>query len=504
MIRRNVATFTVPDVGPAARPRDAWHSFDRTPWRHPWLTSENLAEMRAFSQGAYAWAHKEAEGADPASMRFGFVGNLANSLYARGVVLRRMGLHVDTILHPHDHYIMSQPGWEEYDGTVPPGVSSMADLAEAGITLPDVPHAHIHGLRPDWYLGPREALPEFVRNQDLDRLMSFMPYLETLEALQVYDACLTSQAPYLVWMARRPYLVTQNGADIWYECARDDLFGRVQRQAFAEGAAFLVSNPWSFAHARRYGMRHMIYVPVMLDETVYRPGASSLRQEWQRATGGTFFVLSTARVDEFYKGSGIGLRGFAEFSRNHSEARLVFIGWGEDEATQRARLTELGIADRVLVLPISGKRRLVQYLQAADCLLDQFTLGYYGSTALEAMACGLPVIMRIEAEQYEGLCPAGAPPVLQAASPEEVFAHLLALGQSVSLRLELGIQCRNWFLASHSGARWAGVYSDLLAATALGKCFDFSASPLGRPLSVEENRYHAAELACAPLFPNYR
>src|SRR5258706_12278207 len=46
------------------------------------------------------------------------------------------------------------------------------------------------------------------------------------------------------------------GGDIWYECSRDDAHGRLQRIAFASAKAFLVSNPWSFAHARRFEMLH--------------------------------------------------------------------------------------------------------------------------------------------------------------------------------------------------------------------------------------------------------
>src|SRR5207253_320495 len=136
-------------------------------------------------------------------------------------------------------------------------------------------------------------------------------------------------------------------------------------------------NSTSFAHARRYGMRHLIYVPFILDQGTYCPGEPSFREQWRAQSGGHFFVLSTARVDEFYKGSSIGLEGFAVFSRDHPEARLVQLGWGADLPQMRRKLADLGIADRAIMLPAAGKRRLISYLRSADCLIDQFKLGYF-------------------------------------------------------------------------------------------------------------------------------
>jgi glycosyltransferase involved in cell wall biosynthesis len=293
------------------------------------------------------------------------------------------------------------------------------------------------------------------------------------------------------------------GGDIWYECARDDVLGRLQRLGFCHANAFLVSNPWSFAHARRYGMHHLIYVPFMLDQHTYCPGEPTVREQWRARSGGEFFVLSTARIDEFYKGSRIGLEGFAAFSREHPEARLVQMGWGADLAGMQRKLAELGIVDRTIILPTAGKRRLIAHLRSADCLLDQFRLGYFGATALEAMACGLPVIMRLERGQYDALCETGAPPVLDAETPEEVRRQLERLISDREWHATTREAHREWFLQNHGSARWSTDYFTLLLLTARKHRFRFDHSPLHQPLSAEEREYHATELANAPVFPNY-
>ncbi|MEO7728981.1 MAG: glycosyltransferase [Burkholderiales bacterium] len=491
---------------------DAWTSWDRHPWRHPWLNYHNLRAMRDFSATVWEQAKQLKERLPrwrwhrPPDRRlhYGFVGNIANSLYTRAVPLRRAGLDVSIFLHPQDNYVMSQPGWEEFDGELPDGVTDISELVTRHISLPHVQDVYRFAEIHDCHLRNQRQFPRFVTAEDFSRWKPYLSFLATLEALQKMDALLATQAPYLAYLAHRPYLVAQSGGDIWFECSRDDLLGRLQRRAFFSARAFIVSNPWSFAHARRFGMQHLVYMPLILDEEIYSPGASVYREEWAKKSGGSFFVLATARMDNFYKGSDIAIEGFAAFSRLVPGARLVVMGWGENQEASLTRLQAYGVADKVIVLPIAGKKRLIQYLRAADCLLDQFVLGYFGATGLEAMACGLPVIMRLERHQYDGMCLTGAPPVLNASTAEEICAALQTLASDLLQRKDIASEHRAWFLANHGSERWKGVYSDMLAATALGHKFDFSKSPLAAPLSGEEKAYHAEELANAPKFPNYR
>ncbi len=408
---------------------------------------------------------------------YAFVGNLANAMYMRAQGIRRAGLAIDVIGAPGDSYAMSQPGWEEFDGEIE---GDRLGMPEWQASLPTVEHFYAFSQIMQWADMRLREFPSFVRCSDYLRWPVYFGHLPVLNKLQQYDALFAAQAPYLAYLSRRPYLVSQVGGDIWYECARDDELGRLQRLAFCEANAFLVSNPWSFAHARRYGMCHLIYVPFILDQDTYCPGEPIFREEWRAQSGGDFFVLSTARVDEFYKGSSIGLEGFAAFSRQHPEARLVQIGWGADLADMRRKLADLGIADRTILLRAAGKRRLISYLRSADCLLDQFRLGYFGATALEAMACGLPVIMRLERGQYDALCETGAPPVLDANTPGEVCDQLNRLAGNSEWHAAARQEHRDWFLQNHGSARWSMDYFALLLLTAAAPAVEHRGTGISR------------------------
>ena len=38
-------------IWPRSAPKNEWHSFDRQPWKYPWLAAPNIRNFRAFSDG---------------------------------------------------------------------------------------------------------------------------------------------------------------------------------------------------------------------------------------------------------------------------------------------------------------------------------------------------------------------------------------------------------------------------------------------------------------------
>lgn len=437
-----------------------------------------------------------------AAMRFAFVGNMANTMYSTACAMRHTGVQIKVFPHPTDDYIMSQPEWEEFDGSLDIPVHTLSGALGAGLTFPALANVErVPELFSEW--GDFIKMPPFVSKRDHDRYAQFYAFAPLYRRLQNFDALFATQAPYLARLAERPYMLTHTGGEIWYECSRGDQLGVLQRDSFARAGLVIASNPWSYSFARRYGFINFAHIPTLLDPEFYSPGEPDLRDEWRCRSGGDFFILSTARLDNFYKGSDIALQAVARFLRASPSARLVQIAWGKDVAEHLSQLQKSGIASQVLFVPPVGKRRLVRYLRSAHLLVDQFTLGYYGMTALEAIACGLPVVMKLNHSQYYSFLEAGVPPVCNASDEDGIVSHLSALFHSPSYRAKLARSSREWFI-NYSGANsWSDCYRDMLIALASGHKFDFKDSPLTRPLTAEEIEYHNRELQQAPAFPNY-
>ena len=496
--------------------RDGWHSWDPTPWAHPWLSADNLAAARQFDQ-AFFERLIERHGTEPApGTRIGFVGNLANNMALRALPLRRQGVPITLYLHPADRYVMSHPSWELSDAMLETEETDIDRLLEAGVSLPDVPDVvRLPEPEGSWTEllrvaeetpaagWPPQAAPSFVDQLDLLVWPQYFAYLPALEALQSCSVLFAAQAPYLAYLSHRPYLAGQTGGDLWLEASRHDMLGNLQRRSYACASAILATNPWAYSNARRFGFRHVLYVPLIIDTEQYAPGRTDVRTAWEQQVGGDFFVLVTARLDRKWKGSDIAIEGFARFAAQHPGARLVLIGWGSHSQELIGELDRRGLAGRYVRMPMSGKRKLVEYLRAADAVLDQFIIGYYGATALEAMSTGVPVIMHLARTQYDALCPTGAPPVLDASDATGVAEQLLRLAASRETLERAGHHSRQWVERNHGVGIWRDRYVAALNAAAAGEHFEFARSPLSAPLSDDEVQYHEAGLRAAPVFPSY-
>ena len=121
-------------------PRGAWHSFNSTPWLHPWLTRRNLSAIREASSVWREEAKRVLERVDRIPTQFAFVGNIANGMYMRAKAIAQTGAQIQVFVLYGDESIFSDPRWEEYGGFLPTTVSYLASdksfLKEIETTTP--------------------------------------------------------------------------------------------------------------------------------------------------------------------------------------------------------------------------------------------------------------------------------------------------------------------------------------------------------------------------------
>ncbi len=130
--------------------------------------------------------------------------------------------------------------------------------------------------------------------------------------------------------------------------------------------------------------------------------------------------------------------------------RLVLTSWGKDLARSRALVEELRIAEKTLWLPIASKPIVRARQQAADIMVDQLTMGSFGTSVVESLAAGKPVVMRLE-PPHMALGGYQLPPVISATSEEEVSAALAELAEP-RRRDDIGRRGRDWAVANRSYA----------------------------------------------------
>ena len=172
-------------------------------------------------------------------------------------------------------------------------------------------------------------------------------------------------------------------------------------------------------------------------------------------------------------------------TRLPGESKLLIIGGDQDEpenghaAHLRGRVTALGLARRVRFLGAQPQRRLRLFYAAADATVMPSYYESFGMVALEAMACGSPVVASrvggltttIQDGVTGHLVPEGDPAALAGR-----LAHLLRDGQE---RARMG----------DAAARWAAEHRWPCVAESVCRLY----SEL-RPVAVQ----HLAQARCRP------
>jgi len=140
-------------------------------------------------------------------------------------------------------------------------------------------------------------------------------------------------------------------------------------------------------------------VPPGVDHAMFAPGPTAEARARLHLDPEMCFALFVGRLQP-HKGPDIAVRTIAEaVAKDPSRCLVLGIVGGPSGSTsgeEIGRLLELasalGVGDRVMLFPPQPQRRLVDFYRAADVVLAPSRSESFGLAALEAQACGTPVV----------------------------------------------------------------------------------------------------------------
>ncbi|HWC71600.1 MAG TPA: D-inositol-3-phosphate glycosyltransferase [Actinomycetota bacterium] len=141
-------------------------------------------------------------------------------------------------------------------------------------------------------------------------------------------------------------------------------------------------------------------VPPGVDHLLFAPG-DRLAARARLHLSGLRLALYVGRLQP-HKGPDVAIRTLAEAIANdptmagHLVLAIVGGPSGPDKGAEVARLLELasalGVSERVMLFPPQPQSKLVDFYRAADVVLVPSRSESFGLVALEAQACGTPVV----------------------------------------------------------------------------------------------------------------
>lgn len=384
-------------------------------------------------------------------MKIGLYGGIANNMYVLSKALVQAGYDVMFVRDVRDHYPFSQPLWEDIPLTIPYEEISTTTHFSREYWLEKEQQL---GWIPPMYVKTPAAWENSLGNDFFSlctRAYSriFLPYLrETRGLLSSNDLVIVcgTDGEILASKLGLPYIIWPHGADIclaagigdpprgvWSRLSLFSLRSQLKR-AFvnanyvgshdAKGIGGHLADMTPFLSRIKFG-----WLPIPIQKR-QRDGRdkrlsrlkdllSTLQDEYiaNMISPNELICFIPSRVDFFWKGQDRLLRALAG---KPLAVRLIFAGWGQDYEKCKSMVKELGLESRVIFLPVAvSKPILFDLFDSVDLVIDQFLFGSYGTSAIEAMASGVPVMMSIDEEAYRkrGWLP---PPVINVETEQEI------------------------------------------------------------------------------------
>jgi len=132
-------------------------------------------------------------------------------------------------------------------------------------------------------------------------------------------------------------------------------------------------------------------IPTQYDSGVFRPApAAEARRKLRLELGGPLLV-SSGRLNRV-KGWELLLEAFRELLPGEPDARMVFVGDGEDRRALEKHAGRLGLAEKIRVTGFVAPSEVATWLNAADLVLVGSHLEGWSIAMLEALGCGKPLV----------------------------------------------------------------------------------------------------------------
>lgn len=244
-----------------------------------------------------------------------------------------------------------------------------------------------------------------------------------------------------------PLVISPWGSDIVYQPEESAIFRFLVKYALKRADVVQCGDDTMVSRVRELvgGKVDVRRIGWGVDSDMFRPDRSAAR------TGVRFLYL---RISHDKYRTGVLLEAMPEVLARHREARFVLLNSGEQLDRTRKAVAAMADRDRVEFMDPAPHARMPSVLNACDVYVDTVyseTPGCgIGITALEAMACGLPVCISDTAGHEVSVRHMESGYVYKGLDPKALAEALCALAADAGLRERLGANARAYVMKEQS------------------------------------------------------
>jgi glycosyltransferase involved in cell wall biosynthesis len=248
------------------------------------------------------------------------------------------------------------------------------------------------------------------------------------------------------WLAARaglaPLVSMSWGYDLLVNANRDPLSRRRIQYALQHSSIILDDCQAVSDAAMRYGFpqERIVTFPWGVDLQVYFP--RKVKNSGDRSMNSkTIVLLSTRRMEKLY-GCDVIVDAFIKAASQEDELRLTMLGDGEQRQHLMRRIAAAGLEGRVQFAGNIPEDEMVTKFQASDVYISASHSDGSSVSLLQAMACGLPVIVSDIPGNREWVGEGWNGWLFKDGDQNELASLMLEASRSVGLRAVYGRQAR--------------------------------------------------------------
>lgn len=277
-------------------------------------------------------------------------------------------------------------------------------------------------------------------------------------------------------LAEMPYIAYEHGTirNIPFENSAQ---GRICAAVYAFAEQVFITNCDNMNAARKLDLRQYSFIPHPVNEAMREPSVVASPSVKKNINNVVEFLVfhparhswSSERHPDWEKGNDLIIQGFAEFVSRVDVStfpRLLLVEWGGAVNESKALIKALGIENHIEWIDPLPHQALVEHIRHADAVIDQISVGAFGSLLAKSLMCGKPSLCWIE-ESVHKECFPEMPPIVNVKNASDVAQALLTLSQDHAYRESVAVESRNWYAKYHSKEvvvdRAAGAFADILS-----------------------------------------
>ena len=403
------------------------------------------------------------------NMKIVFFDNLANNAYNLAKIFRRQGYEADLLVDISDTYPMSQPIWEDCSFTISTDLLKGKQFTR---TFWIEKRFELKWEQPKWIMetcrsGRIRSLfkllqhphREFTLVGNILKYRSLFPcsFEQIRNNMNKYDVVIGfGLGPIYACSASVPFIHYPYGGDLTVIPFQENAIGYLQKKSLGKAKNIIVGDPGYLEYLRKLQIEsRAAFLPFMIEPDIYKPisknqATKTLEPDLIDRIQNKFTFFVPSRQDFYWKGSDKILVAFSKLVQQQNDVFLILSGWGNDLQKSKEMVSQLNLVDYTHFLPyIMSKKRLINFYGLVDVVIDQFNLGAYGTSTIEAMACGKPVIMNCDMNRYAPYFKE-LPPILTATSTEEIYSQMVKLAEGrQDICGEIGRKSREWIMEYH-------------------------------------------------------